>query len=187
MQLEDFINNITPLPEKVLLEVKNKFKKKSYLKGTQIIEQGKTCKYLYYIDKGLARSYYINEKGKDITVWFFSEDNIMTGVESFFQQKPSMYEIEFLEDSVVYQISYDDLNELFDKYHIIERFGRLLAIQLLTDMADKLNAMQFQSAKERYLFMIKKFPNISYRAPLGHIASYLGITQETLSRIRSRI
>ncbi len=187
MPLENFINTIIQIPENILLEVKEKFVKKEFSKGDKIVEQGKVCKYLYFIEKGLSRSYYINEKGKDITVWFFAENDIMTGVESFFQQKPSMYEMEFLEDSIVYQISYDDLNELFDKYHIIERFGRLLAIQLLTEVADKLNAMQFQSAKERYLFMIKKFPNISYRAPLGHIASYLGITQETLSRIRSRI
>ncbi len=187
MAIEDFINEITPLPDDILLEVKEKFIKKEFSKGDKIIEQGKVCKYLYFIEHGLARSYYINEKGKDITVWFFAENNVMTGVESFFQRKPSMYEMEFLENSIVYAISYQNLNLLFDKYHELERFGRLLSIRLLTEVVDKLIAMQFQSAKERYQFMINKFPNISYRAPLGHIASYLGITQETLSRIRAQI
>ena len=66
----------------------------------------------------------------------------------------------------------------------MERFTRLLAITMLTKVAQKLNAIQFQTARERYDYMIAEFPNIAHRVPLGHIASYLGMTQETLSRIR---
>jgi len=185
MKLKDFILSVVNLPDKVLAEMLSVFTPTKLPKGTQILQQGKTCKKLFYIEKGLARSYYYNEKGKDVTVWFFSDNNIMVSVESFFQQKPSLYHMELLEDSTLYYISNQKLQQLFDKYHCIERFGRLLAIQLLTDVVEKLNAIQFQTAKERYNFLIKKYPDIAFRAPLGHIASYLGITQETLSRIRA--
>ncbi len=185
MKLKDFILSVVNLPDDVLAEMLLAFTPTHLPKGTQILQQGKTCKKLFYIEKGLARSYYYNDKGKDVTVWFFSDNNIMVSVESFFQQKPSLYHMELLEDSTLYYIDYQKLQQLFDQYHGIERFGRLLAIQLLTDVVEKLNAIQFQTAKERYHFLIEKYPDIAYRAPLGHIASYLGITQETLSRIRA--
>jgi hypothetical protein len=73
---------------------------------------------------------------------------------------------------------------LFSKYHKMEKLGRLVSIEMLTKVVNKLNAIQFQTARERYDYMLAEFPDISYRVPLGHIASYLGMTQETLSRIR---
>jgi CRP-like cAMP-binding protein len=186
MSLEKFINEIIPLSKESFEKIEDSFEKIDLPKGHKLIEQGQVCKYLYFIEKGLGRSYFINEKGKNITAWFFAENDVMTVVESFFQQKPSLYEIELLEDTSLYRISFKELQKLFDKYHLAERFGRLLLIKLLIDVAHKLNALQFQTAKERYQFLIDKYPNIAYRAPLGHIASYLGITQETLSRIRAQ-
>jgi CRP-like cAMP-binding protein len=187
MKLENFIKSVTELSDNALEEMLDSFKKVDYPKGTQLLDRGKTCQKLFYLEKGLARSYYYNEKGKDITVWFFTDNNIMVSAESFFQQKSSLYDMELLEDSNLYYITFDQLQSLFNKYHCIERFGRLLAIKLLTQVVDKLNAVQFQTAKERYQFLIQKYPDIAYRAPLGHIASYLGITQETLSRIRAEM
>ena len=187
MKLEKFIRSVVEMPPEALKEMRQAFKKVELPKGTQLLSQGQTCKKLYFIEKGLSRSYYYNEKGKDVTVWFFSDNNVMVSVESFFQQKPSLYQMELLENSSLQVITYDDLQKLFEKYHSVERFGRLLSINLLTDLVEKLNAIQFQTAKERYAFLIKKYPDIAYRAPLGHIASYLGITQETLSRIRAEM
>ncbi len=186
MSIEHFINEIMPVPKDLFDEIKTNFEKIELKKGEKLVEQGRICKYLYFIEKGMGRSHFYNEKGKDITAWFFAENDVMTVVESFFQQKPGRYEIELLEDTVLYRISYNELQKLFDRYPLVERFGRLLSIKLLMDVADKLNAIQFHTAKERYEFLIKKYPNIAYRAPLGHIASYLGITQETLSRIRAQ-
>ncbi len=185
MKLQDFIQSFVDLPKEAMIDMQKASISIDLPKGTKFLNQGQTCKKLFYIKKGLARSYYYNEKGKDVTVWFFSDNNVMVSVESFFQQKPSLYYMELLEDSRLYYITYQDLQKLFDKHHSIERFGRLLSTQLLTDVVGKLNAIQFQTAKERYQFLIQKYPDIAYRAPLGHIASYLGITQETLSRIRS--
>ncbi len=185
MTLRDYIYSIVPLENQVMQDVVQSFEQLQLPKGTQILSQGKTCQYLYFIEKGLARSYYINEKGRDITIWFFSDNNLMLSLESFFQQKPGLYQIELLEKSDLYRISYEGLHHLFDRYHGMERFGRLVSIELLNNAVKKLNAIQFQTAQQRYEFLIQKYPDIAYRAPLGHIASYLGITQETLSRIRA--
>jgi len=185
MSLKEFIYSVVPLSEEVMQDVLQYFELVEYPKSYAILHQGQTCKYLYFIEKGLARSFYVNEKGKEITIWFFTGGNLMVSLESFFQQKPGVYQMELLENSVLYRISYADLHFLFDRYHQMERFGRLVELQLMTNMIEKLNALQFQTAKQRYRFLIDKYPDIAFRAPLGHIASYLGITQETLSRIRA--
>ncbi len=186
MVLKDFINRfviISPSDMQIIIE---HFKTKDFSKGEKLHKKGNVCNRLFIIEKGMARSFFINEKGKDISIWFFSEKEAVTSVESFFKRSPSKYDIEALEDTTVHYITYDDLQKLFNKFHSFERFGRLLAIQMLTDLAHKLNAIQFQSAEERYKFLLKKHPNIAFRVPLKHIASYLGITQETLSRVRAK-
>lgn len=186
MKLQDHLLSIVDFSEDELCQIISNFKIRTLKKGSSLAKLGVVCNTLYFIEKGVARSYYYNREGKDITAWFFNEGGFMTSVESFFQQKPSAYHIELLEDCVLYSISKVDLELLFEKYHRMECFGRKLVIKLLGDMMGKLNAIQFQTAKERYHFMIHEYPDLYYRVPLGHIASYLGITQETLSRIRGR-
>ncbi|MCM4167781.1 Fumarate and nitrate reduction regulatory protein [Arenibacter antarcticus] len=186
MKLKDHLLSIVDFPEEDLDQILSSFTKKVLNKNTLLAKAGVVCNTLYYMEKGVARSYYTNAEGKDITAWFFNEGNFMTSLESFFQQKNSAYHLELLEDSLLYSISKDDLDQLFQKFPSMERFGRKLVIKLLGDMMGKLNAIQFQTAKERYHFMINEYPDLYFRVPLGHIASYLGITQETLSRIRAK-
>ncbi|GGW24507.1 MULTISPECIES: Crp/Fnr family transcriptional regulator [Arenibacter] len=186
MKLKDYLLSVEDFPEEELDQILSSFKQQVLKKNTIVAKAGLVCNTLYYMEKGLARSYYNNAEGKDITAWFFNEGNFMTSMESFFHKKNSAYHLELLEDSLLYAISKDDLDQLFLNFPLMERFGRKLVIKLLGDMMGKLNAIQFQTAKERYLFMINEYPDLYYRVPLGHIASYLGITQETLSRIRAK-
>jgi len=186
MNLQHFLNSIIPFPADQMHIIRNAFTKETLPKGHRLVSGGEICKKLYYLETGLARSYYSNDKGKDITVWFFNDDNFLVGMESFFNQTPSIYTTELLEDCHLHAISYEKLHDLFDQYHLMERFGRLMITQIMGAMVDRLAAIQFQTAQERYDFMLKTYPKIVYRAPLGTIASYLGITQETLSRIRSK-
>ena len=81
-------------------------------------------------------------------------------------------------------ISKEEIDQLFAKYPNMEKLGRIVSIEMLTKIINKLNAIQFQTARERYDYMLEEFPDIAYQVPLGYIASYLGMTQETLSRIR---
>lgn len=98
-----------------------------------------------------------------------------------------MLNLEFLEDSIVYTITVEEIEKLFDQYHQFERFGRILTYELLGDLSAKMYSMLFQSAEKRYQLLMTHDPEIVARAPLGDIATFLGISQETLSRIRGQI
>lgn len=184
MTISEFLNSLVPFSPLELEDILAHFKKETIKKGTILIKEGEISNKLCFLEKGISRSYYLKEDGKDITLWFFGEGKFMTSLDSFFQQKPSLYHIEVLENCTLHTITKEKLDFLFKKHHKMEKFGRLLSIQMLTDMVNKVNAIQFQTAKEKYEYMLTEFPNIVYRVPLGDIASYLGITQETLSRIR---
>lgn len=184
MDLSTFLLSLTPFSPDELQDIISNFEKETLSKNTMLIEQGQVCKKLYFVEKGMGRSFYLKEDGKEVTQWFFGVGKFMTSVDSFFQQSASLYYLETLEDSTVYSISKENMDILFSKYHKMEQLGRLVSIEMLTKVVNKLNAIQFQTARERYDYMLAEFPDISYRVPLGHIASYLGMTQETLSRIR---
>ena len=184
MNFADSLLAIVPFSEDELEEIMSYFEKEGVEKNALLVCEGQVCKKLYFVETGLGRSYYLKKDGKEITQWFFAEGKPMSSVESFFQQTPSLYYLEILEDSIVHSISKEKLDLLFKKYHRVEKFGRILSTEMLTKVVNKLNAVQFQTARERYDYMLKEFPDISNRVPLGNIASYLGMTQETLSRIR---
>ncbi|TBW26995.1 Crp/Fnr family transcriptional regulator [Gramella sp. KN1008] len=184
MILSDFLKTIVPFPQEEITGIVSHFKKETIKKNQNLVKEGQICNKLYFVEKGIGRSFYLKEDGKEVTQWFFIESKMMSSVESFFQQVPSLYYLQMLEDSVVHSIKRDDIDFLFAKYHNMEKFGRLLSTEMLTRVVNKLNALQFQTARERYDYMLTEFPDLSTRVPLGYIASYLGMSQETLSRIR---
>ncbi|SOE23718.1 cAMP-binding domain of CRP or a regulatory subunit of cAMP-dependent protein kinases [Spirosomataceae bacterium TFI 002] len=184
--IADFLLKLVPFSTEELNDIVSHFEKEDVTKDQVLIKEGQVCHKLYFVEKGIGRSYYLKEDGKDVTQWFFGDGSFMTSVDSFFQQRPSLYYLEILEDAMIYSISKKKMDLLLAKYHKMETFARLLAIEMLNQMVQKLNAIQFQTAKERYNYMLADLPNISQRVALGHIASYLGITQETLSRIRRK-
>lgn len=186
MLLSGFLQTLVPFTPIELQDIISNFKREEVAKNTTLIAEGEVSKRFYFMESGMGRSYYLKEDGKDITQWFFAGGKFMSSVDSFFQQTPSLYYLETLEDSVLYSITKNEMDILFSKYHKMEQLGRLASIEMLTKVTNKLNAIQFQTAKQRYEYMLEEFPNISHRVPLGYIASYLGMTQETLSRIRRK-
>lgn len=186
MNITDFLLALIPFTREELQDILSHFEQENVAKNTMLIRQGEICHHLYFVEEGMGRSYYLKDDGKEITQWFFGVGKFMTSVDSFFQQSPSLYYLETLEDTILYSISKDNMDLLFQKYHKMEQLGRLVSIEMLTKVVNKLNAIQFQTARERYDYMLAEFPDISHRVSLGHIASYLGMTQETLSRIRKQ-
>jgi len=141
---------------------------------------------MYFIEKGCVRGYY-NLDGKEVTYWFGFEHSFVTSFYSFISRKPAFENIQLIEDCRVLAISYDDLQKLYDKYPEIERLVRIINENYYVRLEERFVAAQFKSAKERYAGLLDFSPHILQRMPLGHIASYLGISQETLSRIRGKI
>ena len=152
-------------------------------KGEKILTQGSMANYLYFIEKGILHSYYFRED-KQITSWFYNEHQFMTSWHSFYGQKHSFEEIECLEECLLYQISYQDYQKLIAAFPAFGNFARLLAEEMLTFLDEFSKDWAFLKAKEKYDALLRYFPDIALRVQLGYIASFLGISQETLSRIR---
>jgi CRP-like cAMP-binding protein len=185
--MEDLFNTLSPLirlsPESssafsaILVRMELK-------KGEILLKSERVCNQMYYIEKGLARTFYLKD-GKDVTDWISTEKNFSVSILSFITRKPDRRSIELLEDSVLWSIHYDDLQKLYKEYHEIERLGRLLADEGLVQIQQRFDDLHFTSAQDRYKKLLLANPTIIQRVPLGMVASYLGISQETLSRIRS--
>jgi CRP-like cAMP-binding protein len=155
-------------------------------KGYMLVKEDTVCNYIYYIEKGLTRTFYY-KKGKDITDWISTEKTFALSIISFISRRPDRRGIELLEDSLFRAIHYNDLEKLYQSYHSIERLGRLLISQGLIQVQQRFDELHFTPAQERYKTLLQSHPAILQRVPLAMIASYLGITPETLSRMRAQL
>ena len=154
-------------------------------KGHQLLRPGAVCHYLYFIEKGLTRTWYTKE-GKDVTDWISTENTIAVSIISFLTHQPDRRGIQLLEDSTLWAISYTQLEKLYLEYPDIDRLGRLFLSQGIIQLQQRFDDLHFATAHERYQRLISGNPSLLNRVPLGMIASWLGITQETLSRIRAQ-
>ena len=145
---------------------------------------GHTCKTIYFVNKGVARIYYFKD-GIDITESFFFENSIIARVESLFTGKPSRKAIQVLEDAEIIAINASQLFKLYDSFPEIERLFRKIFEVAYVDTVNRIEGMQFHSAEERYKALLSEAPNVLMRVSLKYVASYLGITQVSLSRIRA--
>jgi CRP-like cAMP-binding protein len=154
--------------------------------GHILLKPHSVCNYLYFIEQGLTRTFYYKED-KDVTDWISPENAFAVSIVSFITRKPDRRGIELLEDSRLNSIHHDELEKLCSRYHDIEKITRHLVSSGLIQLQEKFDDLHFSTASQRYQMLITKHPTFIQRVPLGMIASYLGITQETLSRIRAQI
>ncbi|MBL7873411.1 MAG: Crp/Fnr family transcriptional regulator [Cyclobacteriaceae bacterium] len=160
-------------------------KKEELPKGAFLHTEGKVCSYIYFLEKGCLRGFY-NLDGKEVTYWFAFENNFVTSFFSFITRKPGVENIQLTEDCTLWSITYEDLQELYAKHHDMERLGRIMNERYYVMLEERFLSNHFKEARERYENLLTSAPHILQRVPLGYVASYLGITQETLSRIRSK-
>lgn len=153
--------------------------------GDFLVKEGAYCDKLYFLEKGCLRGFRYQED-QEVTFWFAFENSFATSYYSFYSGKPSYENIQLLEKSVLYSLKLSDLHGLYDKFQEIERAGRLINEYYYVQLEERMFSMHFKTAKERYEQFVESNPQILQRVPLGMIASYLGITQETLSRIRRK-
>jgi CRP-like cAMP-binding protein len=144
---------------------------------------GHTCKTIYFINKGVARIYYYKD-GIDITESFSFENNVIARVESLFTGKPSHKAIQVLEDAEIVAINATEVFKLYDTYPQVERLFRKIFESAYVETVNRIEGIQFHPAEERYKALLTESPNILLKVPLKYVASYLGITQVSLSRIR---
>ncbi|RPD43480.1 Crp/Fnr family transcriptional regulator [Paracnuella aquatica] len=155
-------------------------------KQQYLVTEGKVCRHLYFLQQGALRGYY-NVDSKSITHWFAFENDFVTSFHSFITQQPAVENIQLLEGSVLWAISKEQLTGLMKQYHPIESLVRTIYEKYYIRLEERFVNAQFKTATERYQDLLQQNPHIIERVPLGYIASYLGISQETLSRIRKPI
>lgn len=154
-----------------------------FQKGDTILEEGKVCRDLYFVEKGMVRQYYYKNK-KDVTEHFSFEGRIVFCIESFLKQEPSRLIVEALENTTLYAIPYDKLHNLMERNQEIEMLYRKILEHVAISSQEHADSQRFENAAERYDRLLREKPEIILRAPMVHIASFLQMTPETLSRVR---
>jgi CRP-like cAMP-binding protein len=155
-------------------------------KNDYLLNEGSICRHLYFVQQGALRGYYMLD-GKEVTHWFGFEKDFVTSFHSFITQEPAVENIQLLEGCLLWAISKETLAGLFNQFHEIERLVRIATEKYYIRLEERFVNSHFKTATERYEHLLEQQPHIVERVPLGHIASFLGISQETLSRIRSKL
>jgi CRP-like cAMP-binding protein len=180
------IQSIIDLTSKEVDRINELFKEKQIKKGDFFLTDGQVCKQVGFIIKGLIR-YYINHNGEDKTYAFGQENNFICNYESFLPQTPSTKIIQALEDCEMLVISFADLQTFYKSIAHGERFGRLVIGQVFIELLQDLSSFYTDTPEYRYETFLKKHPDLQQRISQYHIASYVGVKPQSLSRIRKRI
>jgi CRP-like cAMP-binding protein len=184
--LLDRLNSVCPqtvFPENCLSDFLSSFELLELKKGDYILEEGQICKHFYFMINGCVRFYHVKE-GQEISTSFFAEEDIFTSA-GFISQSIGDEYCEALEDCVLYRMSNHDLQNLYKIHLEINVFGRKMAEQFVQWFDHRMHIFLSMSAKERYSeFMKGPQSKLFNRIPHKYIASYLGVSKETLSRIR---
>lgn len=186
-QLLNYIGNFVELTpeEESLLSSKVVYKK--YLKNQYILQEGNISKAASFIISGCTKTFFIDNKGQEYIVVLAIEGWWIADIESFLRQKPSKYNVLCLEDTEVLQLNNNSIEELYKDIPKLERFWRIMMENAYIASQKRVLINLTLTAKERYLIFKKSYPKIESRIPQYLIASYLGITKEFLSKIKSQL
>lgn len=185
MNISDILNHIHLLPAASQLLLLNNISEKAFQKGHILLKANKVESNIYFIKKGMVRAYV--ERDNEVTFWFGKEGEAVISMKSYVEEQPGYETIELLEDCELYELKTENLKQLFSQDVHIANWGRKFAEKELIKTEERLISKLFKNASERYLELMKDHPELLKRVQLGHIASYLGITQVSLSRIRAEI
>ncbi len=185
-QVKKFYSNFIPLTEENWALLAPNFKVINLKKGDFLQKEGDRCNDVTFCNKGLLKAYHIKDE-KEYIEAFFSQDEYLSDYCSFLLRQPSKLYIEALEDCELVLLDYEIIQVLYDKVDSFQKFGRLMAEFLFTQISVRNNSLLFETPEERYINFSKNRPDLIQRVPQYMIASYLGVTPEALSRIRKRI
>ncbi len=182
-----YIENYISLTDDEILFLHSKIKLRSYLKGQFIIQQGDVCNTTNFIISGCTKMFHADTEGLEHIVMFSEENWWSSDLGSYISQSPADYNIQCTEPTTVIQFSYQNQEELFEKIPKLERFFRIILEKALVASQQRIVRNFSLTAKDRYLYFKEQYPTIEQRIPQYMIASYLGITKEFLSKIKSQL
>lgn len=185
--LLDYVNkyiNLTVEEETILL---SKLVHRNYLKDQYVVQQEDVCKSINFIISGCTKTFYIDAEGQEHIVVFSIEDWWTSDLGSFITQEPADFNVQCLENTHLIQFTYNNLEALYKEIPKLERLFRKIVERAFVASQKRIIRNFSLSAKERYLIFKKTYPKIEQRVPQYMIASYLGITKEFLSKIKSQL
>jgi CRP-like cAMP-binding protein len=185
--LFDHIAQHTPLTEEEQARLAARVRVRKYRKGQFVVQNGDVCKFENFVLSGSLKTYYIDNEGQEHIVMFAIENWWTADLGSFITQSPADYNVECLENTTLAQLEFTDLEKLYSEIPKLERFFRLIIQKAFVASQKRLINNFSLPAKERYLRFREQYPLIEQRVPQYMIASYLGITKEFLSKIRSQL
>ncbi|MET3982084.1 CRP-like cAMP-binding protein [Mucilaginibacter sp. UYP25] len=185
--LKAVINSILPMPDKDLERIVPLINCIAVPKKSWLLQQGQVCKYVYFLTRGIFRMYYVDLEGNEINCRFTTKNNFLVDFQSFLSQQQSRYYWQAMEDSELMAFRYEDVQQLYLQSISWEKFGRLIAERVYQQLNERIEMLQFLSPEERYLHLMQTRPELFSQVSQFHIASYLGIKPESLSRLRKRL
>lgn len=183
-KLIQFVQQVLPMSRTEAGQLVEKFSPMKNEKNEYVLKAGTVCNASHFIEKGIMRSYTYNLEGNEVTTAFYSENSFASDLLSFFKRSPSREYIQAITDCETWYITYDDMQESFHTIPEFREFGRLNIVGNYSILKERMLSVLQETAEQRYSALISSSPEIYQNVPLKYIASYLGITDTSLSRIR---
>jgi CRP-like cAMP-binding protein len=184
-EIDQFVSKYISLTEEEKEYFHSLLKHRKVKKKNFLLQEGEICDFEAFILKGCIRTYYLGKEGVETILHFAVEEWWVSDLTSFSEQKPSNLFIETVEDCELLSINYANKSRLFEKIPAFERMFRLLVQRSLSVLQQRFYAAVSQTAEERYLHFLEKYPLIAQRVPQHQIARYIGVSPEFLSKVRS--
>ena len=182
--IKNLIKDFAPkLNSEEVEQIISKFEIQHIEKGKYLLKKKQICNYLSFVQSGCFKVFHVDED-KEVNVWFAFENMPITEMQSFINQKPSEYAIKALEMAEIISISYEELNKLYETIPAFQLFGLRLTEKILSKTIKRLTSFQFETAEKRYENLMTETNHVN-RLSINDLSSYLGITPNSLSRIRS--
>jgi len=187
-QIREHLEKTTEIDKDDWQVFSSKLKRREFTKKTNLLVEGQTENYLSFIEKGIIRFLIPKEdEEKEITFGFCFKDEFISAYDSFLTRAPSTYQLETLTDTIIWSITYDDLQDVYKQTQIGNMIGRFSSERLFLIKSKREQSLLNETAEQRYLNLFTERPNLIKEIPLKYIASYIGVTPQALSRIRKRI
>jgi CRP-like cAMP-binding protein len=186
-QLKTVINSISPIPENEYDLINPILNRMELKKHAELLEQGQVCKYVYFVESGFFRMFYVDFEGNEINCRFAEAGEFMVDFTSFLTQTPSKYYWRAMLDSRIIALKHNDIEDVYSRSRAWERFGRLMAEHVYLQISKREEMLHFQTPEVRYQTLLDTQPRLFNLVSQHHLASYIGIKPESLSRLRKRL
>lgn len=185
-KFKDYISTFIQLTEEEWADMAQYYRVKKLAKNDFLIKEGQICRAMNFLNKGTCRTFNL-KNGKEITTNFFFDGSFITDYSSLITQKPTTEYIQALEECEFIYLSYQKMQEFYQKYASMQLFGRLIAEKVFLNLYQRQQDFLLLNPKERYLALMERRPKVVLNLPQIYVASYLGITPEYLSRLRREL